>query len=287
MSSKPIAADNSATPTCPAPARKNWLSSLSNVLVITAIIGTALTLIGFGAALSLETFGLSPTDVYSSPFDFLVLSSEVLVVLFDAFSKAFRNPEINYFWYFIVAVVCIFVVLVLHVLTHAEVRARLAGGGKESVSPHRPSAQRLSILMWSKPWIKLPLITLGAWIVSASILRFFSLLPLAIILLLISPSLMGYMAGKGTINKYVINPSKCTSLYSQKERMSPPQINQASSTEQPPRAICLRILKEGKELGRGRKIARNQDTVFLFKPVTGEVVSIPTKDAIVEQIDKL
>ena len=145
MSSKPIAADNSATPTCPAPARKNWLGSLSNVLVITAIIGTILTLLGFGAALSLETFGLGPTDVYSSPFDFLVLSSEVLLVVFDAFNKAFRNPEIPYFWYFIVAIVCGFVVLALYVLTHAEVRTRLAGEGKESVSPHRPSAQRLSI----------------------------------------------------------------------------------------------------------------------------------------------
>ena len=284
-----MAADNSATSTCPTPPRKNWLSSLSNVLVITAIIGTALTLLGFGAALSLETFGLSPTDVYSSPFDFLVLSSDVLLVLFDAFNKAFRNPEIPYFWYFIVPIVCGFVVLALYVLTHAEVRTRLAGEGKESVSPHRPSAQRLSIFRSSKPWIKLPLITLGAWIVSASILRFFFLLPLAIILLLIFPSLMGYMAGKGSINKYVINPSQCTSLYSQKERMTPPQVNQASSTstEQAPKAICLRILKEGKELGRGRKIARNQDTIFLFKPDTGEVVSIPIKDAIVEQIDKL
>ena len=287
MNSKSTVIDNSATPTCPTPARKNWLSSLSNVLVITAIIGTALTLLGFGAALSLETFGLSPTDVYSSPFDFLVLSSDVLLVLFDAFNKAFRNPEIPYFWYFIVAIVCGFVGLTLYVLTHAEVRTRLAGGGKESVSPHRLSAQRLSIFKSSKPWIKLPLITLGAWIVSASILRFFFLLPLAIILLIIFPSLMGYRAGQGFINKYVINPSQCTSLYSQKERMSPPRVNQASSTQPPPKAICLRILKEGKELGRGRKIARNQDTIFLFKPVTGEVVSIPIKDAIVEQIDKL
>ena len=287
MNSKSTVPDNSATPTCPAPARKNWLSSLSNVLVITAIIGTALTLLGFGAALSLETFGLSPTDVYSSPFDFLVLSSEVLLVLFDAFNKAFKNPEIHYFWYFIVAVGCIFVVFALHVLTHAEVRTWLADMAKEWVYPHRPSAQQLSIFKWSKPWIKLPLITLGAWIVSASILRFFFLLPLAIILLLISPSLMGYMAGQGYINKYVINPSQCEPLFPQKERMTPPRVNQASSTQPTPKAICLRILKEGKELGRGRKIARNQDTVFLFKPVTGEVVSIPTKDAIVEQIDKL
>ena len=285
MNSEPIAVDNSATPTCPVPARKNWLSSLSNVLVITAIIGTALTLLGFGAALSLETFGLSPTDVYSSPFDFLVLSSEVLLVLFDAFNKAFRNPEIHYVWYFIVAVGCFFVVLALHVLTHAEVRTRLAGRGKE-LAPHRPSVQRLSIFRSSKPWIKLPLITLGAWIVSASILRFFFLLPLAITFLLIFPSLMGYLAGQGSINKYVINPAQCEPLFPQKERMTPPRVNQASST-QTPKAICLRILKEGKELGRGRKIARNRDTVFLFKPDTGEVVSIPIKDAIVEQIDKL
>lgn len=69
--------------------------------------------------------------------------------------------------------------------------------------------------------------------------------------------------------------------------MTPLQVNQASSTEPSPKAICLRILKEGKELGRGRKIERDQDTVFLFKPDTGKVVSVPIKDAIVEQVDKL
>lgn len=263
------------------------MGSLSNVLVLTAIIGTVLTLLGFGAALSLETFRLSPTEVYSSPFDFLMLSSEVLLVLFDALSKAFRNPEIPYFWYFILALICILVVLVLHVLAHAKVRIWQTVKGKESVYRQRPSVQWPSIFRVSKPWIKLPLITLGAWIVSASILRFFFLLPLAIILLLIFPSLVGYLAGQGSINKYVINPIQCEPLYPQKERMTPPRVNQTSSTQSPPKAVCLRILKEGEELGRGRKIARNQDTVFLFKPSTGEVVSIPIKDAVVEQVDKL
>lgn len=279
--------DNSTTPTCSPPARKSWLGSLSNVLVITAIIGTFLTLLGFGAALSLETFGLSPAVVYSSPFDFLVLSSEVLLVLFDVLNKAYKNPEIHHFWYFFVAIVISAVLLVLYVLTRNDVQKFLLRVVKKRVHPLLRSLQRRAIFRWFSSWIKLPLFTLAAWVASASLLRGFLLLLLAIVFFLMLPSLMGYLAGKSSIDKYVINPSDCASLHSRKNRMRPPENSHVNPGEQAPTAICLRVLKDGKELGRGRKIERNQDTVFLFKPDTGEVLSIPTKDAIVEQVNEL
>lgn len=107
-------------------------------------------------------------------------------------------------------------------------------------------------------------------------------------LLLVMPPLIGFTVATRHIDKYVIQASKCAPLYPQTFRHSQAsQRNQEAPDKKSPVALCLRVSKDSKELGRGRKIERNQDTVFLFKHDTGEVLSVPIKDAVVEQIEKL
>lgn len=278
MKSKPpIAAENNSGSGSPTLARKNWLGALSGLLAIVALFGTIFTLLGFGAALSLETFGLNSAAVYGSPFDFLVLSSNVLMELFGRLHTRFTEAGTYDLSYAVfapaLAIISLFAYLFLRKGTPRPVQ--------KIARKHFLSMQRFSVFMWSKPWVNIPLVTLTGWIVGANVLRILLFLFITLIILPIIPSCIGYEAGNGSITSYVINPSKCAPLYCREKRMAPPKLDAG------PYAICLRVSKDGKELGRGRKIERTQDAVFLFKPATGEVLSIPIKDAIVEQIDKL
>ncbi|MES2353166.1 MAG: hypothetical protein V4568_01990 [Pseudomonadota bacterium] len=152
-------------------------------------------------------------------------------------------------------------------------------------------SQKLKKLL-KNPYLGTPVVTLMSY-TGFSILTM--LVPWIFLLALVAISLLpliGFANGKQYFYESVIAPERCElpkgaalrrSLNTKTERDDKANVEASREIT----ATCLRILKEGKELGRGRRIIHTYDTLFLFNPNTGVVSSIPTKDAVIEQINKL
>jgi hypothetical protein len=120
-------------------------------------------------------------------------------------------------------------------------------------------------------WVGFPgfiAIITGIWLVIS--------LAIAVILLCIAYIPMwGLPSGREQAKNEVLAPLSC--------------IGQPVKREQDPdrQSHCLRVMRDGKELARGRLIEYGADRVFLYQPSTKHWLSVPLSNAIVEEVDSL
>ena len=245
--------------------------SISLILATTfSVIGIVLTLLGYGTTLGIaDFFNLDATDVYRSPFDFLLQSKDFLVWLFNGINLQEKNNAIYDQIIFNSKVATLFIFI-------GYVSFRIL----EENSTSRSRTKRiLNTIKKSKMarYLHYPLAAIGSFSASFSLAWIFTFLFKVLILMIVFLPMIGYFAGRYQAKETIFMPAKCQIKY--------PQFS-GSNKNETTGAICLLIrTKDGLEIARGRKIFRTSDQIFLYNRKQSSIKSIPLRDLIVEQID--
>lgn len=257
-----------------------WLTFGTSVAVLTLL----LTLMGYGWTTGyLRTFGLRPSDLQRTPFDFLLASEEVIIRMLSACAKVVRNPPWDLlldFWSttWMYAAGCLAVVFVLALLwVHRDGLNRLY---LRWIYPNnvftkvRAGAKRVTSVvthgLQQRHWFGAAAFT-AAYLLAPPLLMFavyfvLSVFSVGVVAVPLQPALLGEHYAKSK----VIDPKGCASL----------------PGETPVRegAPCIRLVKEQCEVARGRRIDATSERVWLLLNTPLRVMSIPLDETSVEDV---
>lgn len=240
-----------------------------------SLMGVALTLIGFGVILArANSFGLEARDISNSPIEFLMASADFIVEFLNGYGDFFNDELL---WFHLLRVDgAISAGLAVFIFACYRVRKR------HSAQMQRLTRKSISIL--HEPLRKLGIhyvwyvfITFFG-VIAPSVLTWIlaNIVMLGAVITIVILPFLGFSAEIAVIQKYILEPKGCKQF----------RIWNANIKKPANGAMCLRVLnKEGKEIARGRRIARNTEQLFLYQKATGKVGSIPIRDAIVEQVE--
>lgn len=260
-----------------------WLALLSTLPVITII----LTLLGYGYDLAyLEAFGLSPQAVQHGPLDFLLRATYGLLPLIeksnslkellssaDGLARIWRDTE----WMRYVGAAIALAMLLLAIASKEFASATPFDSPRLSRTTQRANqfiakvacalgsvsrTWRFLFGFAAAGWFVSPV---AIWLLGASLWLVGSLVLLA----LTAAPIVGLTAGTTHAREHVIEPAQCVqrSVDRQKTRDG---------------AICIRVLKDGKEIARGRLIDQTSNRVWLFRKHPWSVASVPLDGAVIE-----
>lgn len=260
-----------------------WPALLSSLPVATVI----LTLIGYGYDLAyLESFGLSPQTLDHGPLDFLLRSTYGLLRLIDKLNTLkdwLTTAEgVNQIWQGTEWMRYIGAAVALALLLLAIALKELAGNAPFESSflmrsierSHRVLALAIrtaasirrdwrfllgsAAVGWACPPVIAYLLGAILWIAGSLVLVALTAAPLA-----------GFAAGKAYAHEGVIEPTHC--------RQTSGDGRKAKDG-----ALCVRVLKDGKELARGRLIDQKNNRAWLFRKQPWAVSAIPLDGAVIE-----
>jgi hypothetical protein len=264
---------------------KTSRGKLAFVLAVISIIGTILTLIGYGVAIAAEdVLGVPHQILFTSPFELLQLSVWAVLQGLD------EIVHVN-LWTGLFDLLRDFAPIVLLVFLVLNSVAWFAKSSVPSFIERRGLRERLRTLVapprvhdsskWLAAkfailstlfWVTLPLLALAA---------FFSCSFVLVVLVLIPD--LGMQAGARHLNRYVIRPQLCEPISTRSARLAPKTV----PTTKTDMATCVRISSQQGVLGIGRVVFTTSSAMILFDPATGRTSRVPIKDAIVETVGTL
>ena len=261
------------------PGGQNWLDSwLKYAALPLTVVTLLLTLLGYGYDFGyLEAFGLRPEDLQRTPLDFLLRSYKGLLVWvamsdqvwtwdyqWDFFqSKVLRvsapvltlAASVSVAWYLLIA-------------WHAE------SGPVSRVKTYwtRMRLESLSRPVWLRavgygmPTMLLVLCCIAPFVISLVIWLAGQMIFLAAAIVPVGPA----EQAKRNAFSQVVDPRQCSS------------VNAAGHATTG--AKCIRVVKSGCEVQRGRYIEQSATRVWLLKKNPWSVVSVPLDGAVMESI---
>ena len=268
------------------------------VTVVATVSTSFLTLLGYGhEIIYLEKFGLYPEDLQFSPLDFLMHSWRPVSFFFninlDVAANNFAKLFISSWWdnwllWLLLPIVSAFIACCYHYRQQnlIQIPIQKINLARKWITQSRwwqaiirrirsftGTTYKIGIL----GWFGFP-IFIGVKIVMLLISVF---LLYAIFLSITLFPLLGVPSGADRANKEVLNPKSCYG--------STPTHNGDLQ------ARCLRVSRfendkdNGKviELARGYLIEYSADRVFLYQPCDKHVISVPLRNAVVEQVNTL
>jgi hypothetical protein len=254
---------------------------LSFSLTVLSLLGTALTLVGYGVALSVDQFGIPPESLFSSPFEIISLSVWGVLQFFTSVSK------VSFLAYYR-SVLSQFIPILAGGL--------IGIGGAYFIARFQPNIERIRrrrphFAKYFSP----PKTEDGPTVVVLKLLAYFvlfwltlpvmylaiaALFTLASVLLAMAPY-MGIAAGNAHIKKDVLAPLACRPIYNRAQRLKPEPLQTSY-------ADCISIKTDRMQDDlRGRVIFTTASSVVLFDPDTGIATRMTTKDATIQAIDSL
>jgi len=100
--------------------------------------------------------------------------------------------------------------------------------------------------------------------------------------------IMGFTAGTGHIDEWVIAPTICSPVKAREARLQAPKAEGSSTKEKrEAAATCVAVKKTGDDEHRGRVVFATFNAVVLYDPQSGTVRRVSTEGASVEVIAKL
>lgn len=252
---------------------RNWEQTFKILAATISLIGISLTLLGYGFVLGLtDTFGLDVTDVYRSPIDFLLASKDTIVISIDRFSKIDENQNIRQTLLFSGTILAL-----AFLLCYFICKIFLNTPEKRKKVKTKADSFLFTVLTTVKKFhLDYPFVAISSFIAPWVLVRGVFLLIQFIIAVIALFPIFGFFAGRLATQENILMPVHCQSYAPTKPR-SPKKVEGG--------AICLRILnKDGEEISRGRRIARTADQLFLYNSINGKTMSIPLRDARVEQV---
>lgn len=256
---------------------------ISLCLAVLSLLGTCLTLVGYGVALSVDQFGIPPESLFTSPFEIITLSVWGILHFFTNVGKfsflADYVDMIGQLWPALAAgLLGIGGVYFLFKLKPSleRIRQRYPRLARH-VSPLRPEdgpaiLVRKMLIYFVLFWFAIPVLFLVPVL----------LLTLASFLLSMAP-FIGMAAGNAHIKNDVLQPADCMPLIKLEQRLNPqPRKNRTTYAE----CISIKTDRMQHDL-RGRVVFSTSSSVVLFDPATGVAVRMPTRDATIQAIDRL
>lgn len=267
-----------------------WLPKWPALLSTLPIATVTLTLIGYGYDLAyLGEFGLSPQTVQHGPLDFLLRATYGLLPLIDTsnslkellsttegLARIWGDSE----WVRYVGAAVALTLLLLAIaskefssdapfrsqrLLRTIGRARKVSAGVALVLGRISRAWRFVLGFAAAGWLSPPvlfyLIGAALWLVGALLL-----------LALTAAPIIGIKAGKIHAREHVIDPARCV------QKTGDGQLIRDG-------ASCVRVIKDGRELARGRLIDQTGNRVWLLRKHPWSVTSVPLDGAVVEYTD--
>ncbi len=267
-----------------------WLPRWPALLSTLPVATVALTLIGYGYDLAyLGEFGLSPQTVQHGPLDFLLRATYGLLPLIDqsnalkellstaeGVARIWRDTE----WVRYVGAAAALTLLLLAIAIkefsgdapfRSQRLERAMGSARQifarvalplgGISKAWRFVLGFATVGWLAPPVVVYLLGAGLWFVGALVL-----------LALTAAPFIGISAGKTHARELVIEPAHCV-LKSDAGKL----IRDGAS--------CVRVLKDGKELARGRLIDQTGNRVWLVRKQPWSVTSIPLDGAVIEYTD--
>lgn len=264
-----------------------WIPGWPALLSVLPVLTIILTLIGYGYDLAyLEAFGLRPQMLEHGPLDFLLRATYGLLPLIDkstalkellstteGLARLWRDTEWMRYVGAAVALAMLLLAIAAKELAGPEpFKSRFLV--RSVASAHRLKTQvtrtfggvsrawRFVIGSATLGWLAPPVMTylIGAilWFVGSLVL-----------LALTAAPIVGIAAGHAHARELVIEPAHCI---------------QRSETGLTTRdgAPCVSVLKDGKELARGRLIDQTSTRIWLLRKQPWAVVAIPLDGAVVE-----
>lgn len=267
--------------------RPAWIPGWPALLSVLPVLTIILTLIGYGYDLAyLEAFGLRPQMLEHGPLDFLLRATYGLLPLIDkstALKELLSTTEgLNKLWgdtewmrYVGAAVALALLLLAIaakELAGPAPFKSRFLERGVESANRLKTQVTRTfggvsrawrfvigsATLGWLAPPVMAYLLGAILWFVGSLVL-----------LALTAAPIVGIAAGKAHAHKLVIGPIHCS---------------QRSDTGETTKdgAPCVSVLKDGKELARGRLIDQTSTRIWLLRKQPWAVVAIPLEGAVIE-----
>lgn len=264
-----------------------WIPGWPALLSVLPVLTIILTLIGYGYDLAyLEAFGLSPQMLEHGPLDFLLRATYGLLPLIDkstALKEMLSTAEgLARLWgdtewmRYVGAAVALALLLLAFTATElADTEPFKSRFLMRTVrSAHRLKTQvtrtfggvsrawrfviAAATLGWLAPSLMTYLIGAILWFVGSLVL-----------LALTAAPIVGLAAGRAHAHKFVIEPTHCS------------QRSEEGATKKDG-APCVSVLKDGKELARGRLIDQTSTRIWLLRKQPWAVVAIPLEGAVIE-----
>jgi hypothetical protein len=256
---------------------------LSLCLAVLSLLGTMLTLVGYGVALSVDQFGIPPESLFSSPFEIISLSVWGVLHFFTSVGKiSFLGFYREMLSQLLPALACglvgigsvyFFAKLQPQIERIRGRRPRLA---KCIAPPKREDGPAISVL-------KLLVYFVMFWLTLPALYMAMGFVFTVVSFLLAMAPYMGMAAGKVHIRKDVLEPAACMPLNNREHRLNPdpraPKTNYAT-------CISLKTDRMQQDV-RGRVVFSTSSSVVLFDPASGTATRMPLKDATIQAIDKL
>lgn len=264
-----------------------WLPRWPALLSVLPVLTIILTLIGYGYDLAyLEAFGLSPQMLGHGPLDFLLRATYGLLPLIDkatalkdflstteGLARLWRDTEwMRYVGAAVALALLLLAIAAKELAGPAPFKSRFLVRSVESAHQLKTQVTRTfggvsrawrfvigsATLGWLAPPVMTYLIGAILWFVGSLVLLGLTAAPI-----------VGIAAGKAHAHKLVIEPAHCS---------------QKSDTGETTRdgAPCVSVLKDGKELARGRLIDQTSTRIWLLRKQPWTVVAIPLDGAVIE-----
>jgi hypothetical protein len=257
-----------------------------------------LTLLGYGSDFGyLEQFQLAPEDLQRTPLDFLLRSYRAIFLMIDFTSSIKTKLGWGMIWRWAVQVrwaiglACLLGFGAGYAFTSTG-RSNIRRAA-ETVVPFKPLAWLAARLRWLLLWIArnwtagwlagvVAALTAGSFIAALPFIfgaLFLFLASLSFVVVGLVP-LLPVSAAAEAARKQVIDPTTCRQLL---------QIGDSQTIG----ARCVRVVRQGCELGRGRYIEQSSNRVWLLyePPVqvpgrqTLKVFSVPLDGNVIEEVD--
>lgn len=264
-----------------------WIPGWPALLSVLPVLTIILTLIGYGYDLAyLEAFGLRPQTLEHGPLDFLLRATYGLLPLIDkstalkeflstteGIARLWRNTEwMRYVGAAVALALLLMAIAAKELAGPAPFKSRFLV--RSVASAHRLKTQVTRTFGGvSRAWrFVIGSATLG-WlappVVSYLLLAVLWFAGSLVLLALTAAPIVGIAAGKAHAHKLVIEPAHCS---------------QRSGTGETTKdgAPCVSVLKDGKELARGRLIDQTSTRIWLLRKQPWAVVAIPLDGAVIE-----
>jgi hypothetical protein len=276
----------SKAPSKPAPSEKKG-SVVVTAITLFSLVGTFLTLVGYGVAVSVDSvFDVPHQSLFGAPFELLGLSVWAILRVLSTLSLNLEFGK-NYaaILHQLLPAFCVTALLIVVGVVATKIHfSRVRGRGalpswlqKVVSAPSAKDSSRSLILKASAVaaaiFLSLPLVIVTSILIAG----------VGVAVLAIAPAL-GMSAGAAHIKEYVIDPTRCAPLYDRKTRMGAKSVSGRNSETF---ATCLRVSNDKRLLGIGRSVFVTSSAVILFDPASGAVWRAPTRDAVIEKVDQL
>jgi hypothetical protein len=253
-------------------------------LTIISIIGALLSLLGYGVAAAAEDFNVGYETLFTSPFKLIQLSpwalsyifkttnaADILKIYFDLASQMFSGFAIS----------AIILICVAILWKNDKLRKKFKIFTAKNILPRVTLKKQESTASITAKIIVF-IGALSVFIPAIFIAAMFAIL--MSIALCISFPAIGLAAGKSHIVDDVLRPQRCSPLKGSSLRLKPPVID---LKKREAFATCIHVT-DGRSIEKsGRLIFSTSSAVILFDPTSGKTMRVPTRNALIESVDKL